>query len=101
MTEYELGKVTFENHESETLTGAFGIPEGRWDALVAASKEAWEHEDTISESVEFLVKKLNDSELVLGLLLLGRVWEKQKSGGSASTPSGETEQAFDDKAMPG
>ncbi len=99
MTEYELGKVTFENHESDTLTGAFGIPEGRWDDITAASKEAWEHEDTISESVEFLVKKLNDSELVLGLLLLGRVWEKSKRSGPA--PSGATEEAFDDKGMPG
>lgn len=78
MAEYELGKVTFVNHESDSLTGAFGIPEGRWDDITASAKEAWEHEDTISESVEFLVKKLNDSELVLGLLLLGRVWEKNK-----------------------
>ncbi len=105
MTEYKLGKVTFVDHESQTLTGAFGISEGRWDDLVAVAQEAWKHEDTVSESVEFLVKKLNDSELVLGLLLLGRIWEKEKSGlGSAPAPSGsadETEQAFDDKGMPG
>ncbi len=78
MTEYDLGKVTFVDHESQTLTGAFGIPEGRWDDLVAIAQEAWKYEDTVSESVEFLVKKLNDSELVLGLLLLGRIWERSK-----------------------
>ena len=104
MTEYNLGKVSFVNHESQTLTGAFGIPEDRWDDLVAVAQEAWKHEDTVSESVEFLVKKLNDSELVLGLLLLGRIWEKEKSGGPAPAPSGsagEDDAAFDDKAMPG
>jgi hypothetical protein len=103
MTEYNLGKVTFVDHESQTLTGAFGIPEDRWGELVSAAQEAWKHEDTVSESVEFLVKKLNDSELVLGLLLLGRIWEKEKSGGPASAPSGSADDdaAFDDKVMPG
>jgi hypothetical protein len=78
MAEYELGKVTFVNHDSESLTGAFGIPEDRWDNITQAAQEAWQHEDTVSESVEFLVKKLNDSELVLGLLILGRIWERNK-----------------------
>ncbi|MFX1510223.1 MAG: hypothetical protein ACFFBR_07975 [Promethearchaeota archaeon] len=73
---YELGKLTVIDHESQTLTGAFGLEENQFDEIVNTAREAWNYEDTVSESVEFLVKKLKNSELVLGLLILGRIWEE-------------------------
>ena len=73
---YELGKLSISDHESQTLTGAFGLEETQFDEIVNTAREAWNYEDTVSESVEFLVKKLKNSELVLGLLILGRIWEE-------------------------
>ena len=73
---YELGKLSISDHESQTLTGAFGLKEDQFDDIVNTAREAWNYEDTVSESVEFLVKKLKNSELVLGLLVLGRIWEE-------------------------
>ncbi|MHA2405172.1 MAG: hypothetical protein ACXADB_00390 [Candidatus Hermodarchaeia archaeon] len=73
---YELGKLSISDHESQTLTGAFGLEEKQFDDIVNTAREAWNYEDTVSESVEFLVKKLKNSELVLGLLVLGRIWEE-------------------------
>jgi len=73
---YELGKLTVADHESKTLTGAFGLEEDQFDAIVNTAREAWNYEDTVSESVEFMAKKLKGSELVLGLLILGRIWEE-------------------------
>lgn len=73
---YELGKLIIADHESSTLTGAFGLKEDQFDDIVNTAREAWNYEDTVSESVEFLVKKLKNSELVLGLLILGRIWEE-------------------------
>lgn len=74
--DYELGKLAIADHESKTLTGAFGLPEECFEEIVNSAQEAWDFEDTISESVEFLAKKLKGSELVLGLLILGRIWEE-------------------------
>ena len=34
MPEYDLGKLIVKDHESETLTGAFGLPEGDFDKIV-------------------------------------------------------------------
>ena len=73
---YELGKLTVADHESKTLTGAFGLEEEQFDDIVNTAREAWNYEDTVSESVEFMAKKLKGSELVLGLLILGRIWEE-------------------------
>jgi hypothetical protein len=73
---YELGKLTISDHESKTLTGAFGIPEDEFKDILEIADEAWKHEDTVSESVEFLVNKLKGSAMVLGLLILGRIWEE-------------------------
>ena len=73
---YELGKLTISDHESKTLTGAFGIPEDEFKNILEIADEAWKHEDTISESVEFLVNKLQGAAMVLGLLVLGRIWEE-------------------------
>jgi hypothetical protein len=73
---YELGKLIIDDHESQTLTGAFGLKEDQFDDIVNTARESWNFEDTVSESVEFMVKKLKNSELVLGLLILGRIWEE-------------------------
>ncbi len=73
---YELGKLTISDHESKTLTGAFGLKEDQFDDIVNIAREAWNFEDTVSESVEFMAKKLKNSGLVLGLLILGRIWEE-------------------------
>jgi RNase P/RNase MRP subunit p29 len=73
---YELGKLTIADHESKTLTGAFGIPEDEFKNILEIADESWKHEDTVSESVEFLVNKLQGSAMVLGLLILGRIWEE-------------------------
>ena len=73
---YELGKLNVSDHESKTLTGAFGLKEEQFDEIVNTAREAWNYEDTVSESVEFMAKKLKGSELVLGLLILGRIWEE-------------------------
>ncbi|MFX0170131.1 MAG: hypothetical protein ACFE89_12365 [Candidatus Hodarchaeota archaeon] len=73
---YELGKLTIADHESQTLTGAFGLQEEEFEEIVNTAREAWNHEDTVSESVEFLANKLTGSALVLGLLILGRIWEE-------------------------
>lgn len=78
MPTYDLGTLTVVNHEVEKLTEAFGIPDSRFDDLLALAYEAWEHEDTISESIEYLAQKLNGSELVLTLAIFGRVWEENE-----------------------
>ncbi len=75
MASYDLGKTTFLDHNVDTLTEAIGIPEIRFDDLVALAKEAWEHEDTISESLEYIVERVNGSELILTLIFFGRIWE--------------------------
>ena len=73
---YGLGKLTITTHESETLPEAFGLTEEDFDTIINTAKEAWSFQDTISESVEFLVQKLQNSELILGLLVLGCIWEE-------------------------
>ena len=75
MANYDLGSTTFFSHDVDTLTKAIGIPEVRFDYLVALAKEAWEHEDTISESLEYIVERVNGSELILTLVFFGRIWE--------------------------
>lgn len=78
MPTYDLGTLTVVNHEVEKLTEAFGIEDSRFDDLLALAYEAWEHEDTISESIEYLAQRLNGSELVLTLAIFGRVWEENE-----------------------
>ena len=75
MASYDLGSTTFISHDVDTLTEAIGIPEIRFDDLVALAQEAWEHEDTISESLEYIVERVNGSELILALIFFGRIWE--------------------------
>ena len=74
-TDYDLGTLTVVGHDVDKLTQALGITDDRFDALVNLARKAWEHEDTISESIEYLAANSNGSELVLALVFFGRIWE--------------------------
>lgn len=62
-------------HDVDKLTQALGISDDRFDDLVNLAQKAWEHEDTISESIEYLAANSKGSELVLALVFFGRIWE--------------------------
>jgi len=73
---YDLGTLTVIGHDVEKLTQALGIPDDRFDDLVQLARSAWEYEDTISESIEYMAKNSSGgSELVLALVFFGRIWE--------------------------
>jgi len=74
-TDYDLGTLTVVGHDVEKLTQALGISDDRFDDLVNLARKAWEHEDTISESIEYLAANSKGSELVLALVFFGRIWE--------------------------
>ncbi|MCK5266399.1 MAG: hypothetical protein KAR03_12390 [Candidatus Thorarchaeota archaeon] len=74
-TDYDLGTLTVVGHDVDKLTQALGITDDRFDALVNLARKAWEHEDTISESIEYIADNSNGSELVLTLVFFGRIWE--------------------------
>lgn len=74
-TDYDLGTLTVVGHDVDKLTQALGIADDRFDDLVNLARKAWEHEDTISESIEYLAANSNGSELVLALVFFGRIWE--------------------------
>ncbi|MFX1484210.1 MAG: hypothetical protein ACFFCP_13600 [Promethearchaeota archaeon] len=90
MRSYELGTLTIDEHEAEKLTEALGISNDRFETIVNLAKEAWDHEDTISESIEYLAQRANESregngiepisgsELVLAYVFFGRIWEDQQ-----------------------
>jgi hypothetical protein len=75
MATYDLGTLTIADHDVDQLTDALDIPTHRFDALVDLAHRAWEYEDTISESIEFIAKNASGSELVLTLVFFGRIWE--------------------------
>ena len=74
-TDYDLGTLTVVGHDVDKLTQALGIADDRFDDLVNLARKAWEHEDTISESIEYLADNAKGSELVLALVFFGRIWE--------------------------
>ncbi len=74
-TDYDLGTLTVVGHDVEKLTQALGISDDKFDELVDLARKAWEHEDTISESIEYLADNSKGSELVLALVFFGRIWE--------------------------
>ena len=76
---YDLGTLTVVGHEVEKLTQALGIPDDRFDDLVHLARSAWEYENTISESIEYLAKNSSGSELVLALVFFGRIWEDNQN----------------------
>ena len=75
MPTYDLGTLSIADHDVDQLTDALDIPTHRFDALVDLARRAWEYEDTISESIEFIAKNASGSELVLTLVFFGRIWE--------------------------
>lgn len=77
--EYNLGTLTVVGHDVEKLTQALGIPDDRFDDLVQLARAAWEYEDTISQSIEYLVMNSKGSELALALVFFGRIWEDNQS----------------------
>lgn len=77
--DYDLGTLTVVGHDVEKLTQALGIPDDRFDDLVQLARSAWEYEETISESIEYLAKNSSGSELVLALVFFGRIWEDNQN----------------------
>ncbi|MDH4212826.1 MAG: hypothetical protein OEV85_02795 [Candidatus Thorarchaeota archaeon] len=75
MPDYNLGTLKVVGHDVEKLTQALDISDERFDDLVNLARRAWEYEDTISESIEFLAQNAEGSELVLTLVFFGRIWE--------------------------
>lgn len=82
---YDLGTLTIVDHDVKSLIEAFGIPESRLDPLLKLCYEAWEHEDTISESIEFLAQRVHGSELVMALVTFGRIWEENENASEESS----------------
>ncbi len=79
MPTYDLGTLTIVDHDVKSLIEAFGIPESRLDPILQICYEAWDHEDTISESIEYIVQRVHDSELVMALVTFGRIWEENEN----------------------
>jgi len=78
MPTYNLGTLTIVSHEVQKLTDALGIPEHRFDDLVDLARKAYDFGDTISQSLEYIAQRLTGAELVLAMILFGRVWEGKK-----------------------
>jgi ferritin len=72
---YDLGTLVVDSHDVKKLTQALDIPDHRFEDIVDLARRAWEHEDTISESIEYIAQNASGSELVLALVFFGRFWE--------------------------
>jgi len=72
---YDLGTLVVDSHDVKKLTQALDIPDHRFEDIVNLARQAWEHEDTISESIEYIAQNASGSELVLALVFFGRIWE--------------------------
>lgn len=75
MHTYDLGALVVGSHDVKKLTEALDIPDHRFEDIVNLARQAWEHEDTISESIEHIAQNSSGSELVLALVFFGRIWE--------------------------
>jgi ferritin len=75
MPTYDLGTLVVGSHDVQKLTQALDVPDHRFEDIVNLARQAWEHEDTISESIEYIVQNAHGSELVLALIFFGRIWE--------------------------
>ncbi len=93
----DLGTLTIVDHKADSLIDAFGIPSTRLDAIIELCYEAWEHEDTISESIEYLSQRLHSSELVLALVTFGRIWEENEKITESSSDDGDSEESSGDE----
>ncbi|MHA2424928.1 MAG: hypothetical protein ACXAEF_09085 [Candidatus Thorarchaeota archaeon] len=90
MPVFDLGTLTIVSHEAESLVEAFGIPPQRLDPIIELCYEAWRHEDTISESIEYLAQRVHSSELVLALVTFGRIWEESENASSGNEEAPES-----------
>jgi ferritin len=75
MPTYDLGTLVVGSHDVQKLTQALDVPDHRFEDIVNLARQAWEQEDTISESIEYIVQNAHGSELVLALIFFGRIWE--------------------------
>lgn len=73
---YELGSVSTLKHNAEKLTSAFGLEDEEFNRLIRLAKEAWNSYDSVSESIEEILRELKGSGLVLALVFFGRIWEQ-------------------------
>ena len=79
MPTYDLGTLVIDSHEVKKLTQALNVPDHRFEDIVNLARQAWDHEDTISESIEYITQNASGSELVLALVFFGRIWEDNQS----------------------
>jgi ferritin len=79
MPTYDLGTLVIDSHEVKKLTQALNVPDHRFEDIVNLARQAWDHEDTISESIEYIAQNASGSELVLALVFFGRIWEDNQS----------------------
>jgi ferritin len=79
MFTYDLGTLVISSHEVKKLTQALDVPDHRFEDIVNLARQAWDHEDTISESIEYIAQNASGSELVLALVFFGRIWEDHQS----------------------
>ena len=79
MPTYDLGTLVIDSHEVKKLTQALNVPDHRFEDIVNLARQAWDHEDTISESIEYIAQNASGSELVLALMFFGRIWEDNQS----------------------
>ena len=75
MPSYDLGTLVVGSHDVKKLTQALDISDHRFEDIVNLARQAWEHEDTISESIEYIAQNASGSELVLAFVFFGRIWE--------------------------
>jgi len=75
MPSYDLGILVINSHDVKKLTQALDVPDHRFEDIVNLARHAWDHEDTVSESIEYIVQNSTGSELVLALVFFGRIWE--------------------------
>lgn len=75
MPSYDLGILVINSHDVKKLTQALDVPDHRFEDIVNLARHAWDNEDTVSESIEYIVQNSTGSELVLALVFFGRIWE--------------------------
>ncbi len=83
MPSYDLGTLVINSHDVKKLTQALDVPDHRFEDIVNLARHAWDHEDTVSESIEYIVQNSTGSELVLALVFFGRIWEDNQKDDDA------------------
>ncbi|MFW9975507.1 MAG: hypothetical protein ACFFDQ_09600 [Candidatus Thorarchaeota archaeon] len=83
MPSYDLGILIINSHDVKKLTQALDVPDHRFEDIVNLARHAWDNEDTVSESIEYIVQNSTGSELVLALVFFGRIWEDNQKDDDA------------------